>query len=249
MPSAQVGLLAHERAVGVEVVAWRCWRQNGWSQTSSACAKRWTCSETPSSLDPALGGGLAVALGVRGGEVALGRRCPCRRGAGARGSRSASLRQQRLRHAQVERRGDLQVLGAAPRPTRTRAAGGLDQRGVVGGAASDRVARPAPAAATSARNTCGVWTAHSAARSSVARTRPSPSASLTVSVTGAAAMAPSHPVAERVDAALDQLARSRSGRAASCTTPTVASGAAAERVAHRRRARGAAGHRGRAPRS
>ena len=57
---------------------------------------------------------------------------------------------------------------------------------------------------TSARNTCGVCTAHSRARSSVRTTRPERPASFTVSVTGAAAIAPSQP-SERVDAALHQL--------------------------------------------
>ena len=47
----QVGLLAHERAVRVEVVV-REGLPEGVAPDSSACAKRYMCSETPSSAIP-----------------------------------------------------------------------------------------------------------------------------------------------------------------------------------------------------
>ena len=50
------------------------WRYQGCVQTSSDWTKRWMCSATPELLDAALAGGLAVAVHVGRGEVALGRR-------------------------------------------------------------------------------------------------------------------------------------------------------------------------------
>jgi hypothetical protein len=93
-------------------------------------------------------------------------------------------------------------------------------------AASAAVSRCKARRSMSARKTCGVWIAHSTERSSVFTTRPSSLASFTVSVIGAAAIAPSMPGSS---AAMQRSTRSRvtSGRAASCTTATVASGAAA----------------------
>src|SRR3954453_24076316 len=79
---------------------------------------------------------------------------------------------------------------------------------------------------TSATKTWGGWIAHRVERSSVRVTRRSASTSLTVSTTGAAAMAPSNPSSSP---AMQRSTSSRvmNGRAASCTTATVPSGAAA----------------------
>ena len=94
---------------------------------------------------------------------------------------------------QVVRRRDLEVLGRGldhpHRPARP-----LDEPGVVGGRGERRVVDVERAlAAPPRRKTCGVWIAHS--RSGRASRTTSPSrASLTVSVTGAAAIAPSAPL-------------------------------------------------------
>ena len=59
---------------------------------------------------------------------------------------------------------------------------------------------------TSAANACGVWTARSSSRGSVSTTR-SPSTRLIVSATGTPGTAPSQPVAERRQHALDHVLR------------------------------------------
>src|SRR3954471_18354331 len=78
----------------------------------------------------------------------------------------------------------------------------------------------------SAPNACGVWIDQSFERSSVRATRPSASASLIVSVTGAAAIAPAAPLSIAAIHARNSSADAN-GRAASCTTTMSASGAAA----------------------
>ena len=78
------------------------------------------------------------------------------------------------------------MLPLSPSKTVTLHARPFGERGVVGEivAASRRGARGAHRAAAGKAKACGVCTVRSAARSSVAATRPSPSTSLTVSVTG-----------------------------------------------------------------
>ena len=88
-PELEVGLLAHEVAVGVEVVAGRVAPQLVLPDLERL-GEAVDVLGHAELLDAALLGGLAIALGVRGGEVALGRRARRRRrGAGGRGSRSA----------------------------------------------------------------------------------------------------------------------------------------------------------------
>ena len=77
----QVGLLADEAGVVVDVVD-RALAPQRVAPDSSACAKRYMCSAQPSSAMPRSCATVAVALGVRGGEVppaslpgSSGRRC------------------------------------------------------------------------------------------------------------------------------------------------------------------------------
>ena len=96
------------------------------------------CSETPSSLHAALGGGLAVALGVGGGEVQLGGRARV-----VRAQVDVVVGQHRSRRIMSATRRscggrDLEVRGRGLHHAHA-AAGALDQPGVVGGAGQDRL--------------------------------------------------------------------------------------------------------------
>ena len=131
----QVGLLAHERAVVVEVVARAVAPQRVLPDVERR-AEAVDVLGDAELLDPALGGDVAVALGVGGGEVALGRRGLDVVGAqvdvvvGQHGG-TLALAEQQLGDAQVERRRHLEVLRRRrDEPHRPPAA--LDERGVVG---------------------------------------------------------------------------------------------------------------------
>ena len=123
----QVGLLAHERAVVVDVVA----RPAAPPRVLPDLERLREAVDVLGDAelgDPALVRGLAVALGVGRGEVALRRRVRRRRGAGGRGSRSA---QQALGDRQVVRRRHLEVGGRGLYDAHA-APGALDEPGVVG---------------------------------------------------------------------------------------------------------------------
>ena len=124
--------------------------------------------------------------------------------------------------------------------TRTRAARGLDERRVVGRGGEDVVGlgEHAPRARRGGRPAASGPPTGASGRACGRRRRPAP-ASFVVSVTGAAAIAASTP-SSAVEAALDELRRRASGRAASWTRTGSPSPGAAERVADRVRALGPA---------
>ena len=101
---------------------------------------------------------------------------------------------------------------SAPGDAEDRHADPLDQAGVVGGV--DRRLRPGacPATSTARRKPCGVCTARSAARSSVAATWPDSSTCLIVSTTGSTGITASWPGPHRRGDPLDQLRRREGAR-------------------------------------
>ena len=248
MPSRRSVSSRTKRAVVVQVVARAQCRYQGCVPDVERLDEAVDVLGHAELLDPALGGRLAVALGVGGGEVALGRGVAPGPGGGGRGSRSAPRAEDRLGHAQVELGGDLEVVRRAPPPRApVPPARSTSDASSVAAASTSALASSARRS-TSARNTCGVCTAHSLSRSSVRTTRPAASASLTVSVTGAAAIAPSTP-SRAVDAALHQLAGHERPRGV-VHHDHGGLGRCGQGVAHRLRAPVAARARGRAaPRS
>jgi hypothetical protein len=139
-PEPEVGLLAHEGAVRVEIVAREALPQ----RVAPDVERRREAVDVLADAelgDPALGRDGAVVLGVGGGEVALRPGLELVRAQvdvvvgqhvrlTLRGARVPG-REQQLGHAQVDRRRDLQVLARRLDELHD-AAGRLDQRGVVG---------------------------------------------------------------------------------------------------------------------
>ena len=135
MPEPEVGLVADELAVRVEVVV-RPVAVPGVLPDVERLHEAVDVLGHAELLDPALGRGLAVALGVRGGEVALGGGALL---VGAQVDVVVGQHQRRTPRpsAGPSARGDLEVLGRRLHHAH-RSPGGLHQRRVVGGGGQRR---------------------------------------------------------------------------------------------------------------
>ena len=158
---------------------------------------------------------------------------------GQHGRDSTARAQPDLGQREVVRRGHLEVVGRGlddDDARRRRARRATRRRWPAASTSSAHVERAR--AATAARNACGVWIAHRRERSCVRTTTPSGPASLTVSVTRAAAIAASAS-GERVERAREQRGIGQRARGVVDGDGVDVAGRG-ERVAHRGRARRAA---------
>src|SRR3954452_22309936 len=215
-PHAQVGVLAEEADVVIEVVA-RLGPPERVIPDGERLVEPVDVLGDAELGDPALLGDLAVAVGV-GGREGLGR-------GGVRivpaemdvevGQHGADL----SRSSATRRSCAVVTLKFSGGDGTTRTTPPCASTSDASSVALARASSPAVSAASSAdrRKTCGVCTAQSSERSSVAWTTP-PTARLTVSCTGAAAIAASQPCSSSAASAARTMSGVTSGRAASWTT-------------------------------